>query len=146
MRDGGRGGVRVGNRDRERGRIGDVAGRIAGTSQQRVAGVRRRGRVPAHAVGSGGVLGAEQAPSSRNCTPATPTLSDALAETVTVPVTACGGRSRQRDGGRCGVRRRLLETVTVSGAELVMLPAASRARASSVWLPFVAVVVFQLTL
>ena len=50
----------VGNRDRERGRIGDVAGRIAGTSQQRVAGVRRRGRVPTHAVGSGGVLGAEQ--------------------------------------------------------------------------------------
>ena len=53
-------GLRVGNRDRERGRIGDVAGRIAGTSQQRVAGVRRRGRVPTHAVGSGGVLGAEQ--------------------------------------------------------------------------------------
>ena len=52
--------LRVGNRDRERGRIGDVAGRIAGTSQQRVAGVRRRGRVPTHAVGSGGVLGAEQ--------------------------------------------------------------------------------------
>ncbi len=37
------------------------------------------------------------------------------------------------------------EAVTVTGAEVVELPAASRARAASVWEPFPAVVVFQET-
>ena len=39
-----------------------------------------------------------------------------------------------------------LATVTVTGAEVVVLPAASRARAVSVWVPFVAVVVFHVRL
>src|SRR6266851_4055456 len=39
----------------------------------------------------------------------------------------------------------LLGTVTFTGAEVVVLPAASRATAVSVWLPAVAVVVFQAT-
>ena len=44
----------------------------------------------------------------------------------------------------CGVVL-LLETVTVTGAEVVRLPAASRAIAVSVWEPLVAVVVSQAT-
>src|SRR5688572_10754071 len=39
-----------------------------------------------------------------------------------------------------------LLTVTVTTIEMVWLPAASRARAVRVWLPFVAVAVFQETL
>src|SRR5437762_538202 len=38
-----------------------------------------------------------------------------------------------------------LLTVTATAADVVVLPAASRATAVSVWLPFVAVVVFQET-
>ena len=38
------------------------------------------------------------------------------------------------------------DTVTVTAADVVVLPAASRATAVSVWLPFVAVVVFHDTL
>ncbi len=67
------------------------------------------------------------APSSRNCTPATPTLSEALAETVTVPETVAPAAGA------------VIETVggTESGARVVALavaesaetfPAASRAR------------------
>ena len=40
------------------------------------------------------------APSSRNCTPATPRSSLALAATVTVPVTGAGGGGGERDGRR----------------------------------------------
>ena len=39
-----------------------------------------------------------------------------------------------------------LATVTVTGAEVVVLPAASRATAVSVWVPLVTVVVFHDTL
>src|SRR5690242_12665750 len=82
-------------------------------------------------------------PSSWNCTPATPTLSLALAETVIEPetVAALAGAEMETEGGVVSG----LETVTVT-EELAVLPAASRAVAVRVCAPGVAVVVFQLTL
>ena len=81
-----------------------------------------------------------------NCTPATPTLSDAEAVTEVVPETVAplpgevmltaGGVVS--DGGA-------LETVTVTVAEVVLLPAASRAVAVRECEPFATVVVFQET-
>src|SRR5439155_9674857 len=80
------------------------------------------------------------APSTLNCTPTTPTLSDAVAETATaVPdtVAPAAGAVIETVGGVVSA----LLTVTVTAAEVVVLPAASRATAVSVWLPVVAVVV-----
>src|SRR5258706_373527 len=79
-------------------------------------------------------------PSSLNCTPATATLSLALAETATVAemVAPPAGAVMETDGGVVS-----LDTVTAMPAEVVTLPAASRATAVSVWLPLVAPVVFQ---
>ena len=81
-------------------------------------------------------------PSSLNCTPATPALSAALAETVTVPdtVPAAGALSDTVGGVVSGTA---LFTVTVTAAEVVLLPAASRATAVSVCVPLVAEAVFQ---
>ena len=83
------------------------------------------------------------APSNRNCTPATATLSEALAETVT--------RST-RD--RHTVGRRVIDTVgtvvsllTVTVTLLSRSPCShgvARATAVSVWLPLVTVAEFQL--
>ena len=83
------------------------------------------------------------APSNWNCTPATPTLSLALAETVMLPetVAAFAGADIETVGGVVSA----LETVTVTEA-MEVFPAASRARALSVWLPLLTVVLFQLTL
>src|SRR2546426_2616060 len=83
------------------------------------------------------------APSSLNCTPTTPTLSVALAATVIVPATDAP------DGGVViatvgGVRSGLL-TITVTDAEVAVLPVASRAVAVSVWAPARAVVGFPET-
>jgi hypothetical protein len=89
------------------------------------------------------------APSSRNCTPATPTLSAALAVTGTVPdivspsrgdvILTVGGVVSGGGGGA-------LATVTVTGAETgLRLPAASRATAVTVCDPLLAEVVFQET-
>src|SRR6266853_2066750 len=82
------------------------------------------------------------APSILNCTPTTPTLSEALAVTLVVPETVApeagdvtlivGGVVS--DGGA-------LATVTVIGAEVVRLPAASRAIAARVCGPLPVVVV-----
>src|SRR5437899_58308 len=82
------------------------------------------------------------APSSLNCTPATPMLSEALAVTLTVPETVAPptGAVTETDGGVVS-----FETVTVTAAEVVTLPAASRATAVSVWLPLAAPSVFQET-
>src|SRR5207248_2814747 len=71
------------------------------------------------------------APSSRNCTPATPTLSDAVAETVTLaPATVAplAGAVIDTVGGVPST----LFTVTLTAADVVELPAASRATAVSV--------------
>src|SRR5439155_10273794 len=80
------------------------------------------------------------APSSLNCTPRTPTLSVALAETVIVPATeapAVGAVSETVGGA--------LSTVTVTTAEVAVFPAASRAKAVRVWAAAVEVVVFHET-
>ena len=62
------------------------------------------------------------APSSLNCTPATPTLSEALAEAVTVPATAdpeAGAVIETIGGVRSSV-------VKVKSPEVARFPAASR--------------------
>src|SRR5213083_31001 len=84
--------------------------------------------------------------SSRNCTPTTPTLSEALAVTVAVPCTVAplpgedtltvGGVVSTGGGGA-------LATVTVTGAEVLRLPTPSRATAVMVCEPLLAEVVFQ---
>ena len=83
------------------------------------------------------------APSSLNWTPTTPTLSDAVADTArVVPDTVAppAGAVTDTVGGVVS-----LLTVTVTPADVVVFPAASRATAVSVWLPLVAVVVFHVT-
>src|SRR5262249_10722750 len=70
------------------------------------------------------------APSSRNWTPTTATLSDAVAETVTlVPATVVPFTGAVTDTVG-GVESTLL-TVTETGADVVLFPAASRATAVS---------------
>src|SRR3977135_1438246 len=82
------------------------------------------------------------APSTNNCTPATPTLSDALAVTLRVPLTVAplAGAVMPTVGGVVS-----LKTVTVTAVEVVVLPAASRATAVSVCEALLAVVVSQAT-
>src|SRR5918996_428498 len=79
-------------------------------------------------------------PSSRNWIPAMPTLSEALAVTVTVFETVEPGEGdvMVTVGGDVS-----FETVTVTAPEEVTLPAASRARPVSVWAPLLALMVFQ---
>ena len=77
-------------------------------------------------------------PSSLNCTPTTPTLSEAEAETVMVPLIdrpAVGAVSETVGGA--------LSTVTLTAAEVAVFPAASRATAVRVCAALVAVVVFH---
>src|SRR5207247_438930 len=80
-------------------------------------------------------------PSTRNCTPATPTLSEAEALTVTDPDTVDpeAGAVMPTAGGVVSA----FDTVTVTGDEVVRLPAASRAVAVRVCEPLPTVVVFQ---
>src|SRR2546427_1223400 len=68
------------------------------------------------------------APSSRNCTPTTPTLSEALAVTLVLPPTVAPetGEVLLTVGAVVS-----LNTVTVTAAEVVRLPAASRATGSA---------------
>ena len=82
-------------------------------------------------------------PSNLNCTPATPTLSEALADTVTVPETVdpLAGAVMDTVGGV--VSAAVLLTVTLTGEEVLRFPAASRAMAVSVCEAFDAVVVFH---
>src|SRR6266404_451894 len=79
-------------------------------------------------------------PSTWNCTPATPTLSEAFAASVTEPDTVAPGAGEltDTDGGVVS-----LKTVIVTAAEVVRLPAASRAIAVMVCEPFVALSVFH---
>ena len=84
-------------------------------------------------------------PSTRNSTPMTPTLSEALAPIVIAPAKV------EPDAGEVmvtvgGVQSEpLLDTVTVTGLEVATLPAASRARAVRVWEPLLTVEVSQET-
>src|SRR4029077_19460636 len=79
--------------------------------------------------------------SRRNWTPATPTLSEALAVRLIVPLTVApfAGAAMLTVGGVVS-----FETVTVTAA-VVVLPAASRATAVSTCEPLLAVVVSQET-
>src|SRR4051812_22494678 len=82
-------------------------------------------------------------PSTLNWTPATPTLSDALAETVTpepATVAPSAGAVRETVGG---IWSEALLTVTFTAADVVVFPAASRATAVKAWVPLDAEVVFQ---
>src|SRR5437773_1743133 len=83
------------------------------------------------------------APSTRNCTPATPTLSEAEALTVTVPDTVApdAGALMLTAGGVVSA----FDTVMLTGDEVVRFPAASLATAVRVCEPLPTVVVFQET-
>src|SRR5204863_371698 len=81
-------------------------------------------------------------PSSRNWTPATPTLSEAVAVTVSVPLTVAPVAGAVTLTAGVVVS---FDTVTVTAAEVVVLPAASRARAVSVCDPLLALAVVQET-
>ncbi|OLE66802.1 MAG: hypothetical protein AUG09_05650 [Acidobacteria bacterium 13_1_20CM_2_68_7] len=85
-------------------------------------------------------------PSTRNCTPATPTLSEAEALTVVVPETVApdAGALMLTVGGVVSGGG-ALETVTVTGLDPYRRPSASRATAVKVCEPLLAVVVFQET-
>src|SRR6185436_724350 len=83
-------------------------------------------------------------PSSRNCTPTTPTLSLALAVTLTVALTVAPPAGALTLTVGPVVSGTALDTVTLRAAEVVWLPAASRARAVRECVPLPAVVVFQL--
>src|SRR5262245_39543431 len=73
-------------------------------------------------------------PSTLNCTPATPTLSDAVADTVTVLLTVAPLAGAENEMVGCVVSAgATLFTLTVRDAVLV-LPAASRASTWMVWL------------
>src|SRR6478609_2760885 len=74
-----------------------------------------------------------------NCTPATPMLSAAVADSVTVPETVAPPAGAVSD--TVGATLSGLLTVTVTVADVVLLPAASRATAVSAWLPFVTALV-----
>src|ERR1041384_5262296 len=83
-------------------------------------------------------------PSSLNCTPTTPTLSDADADTVTAAETDAPLAGAVNDTvGAVVPPPVLLETVTLLAADVVEFPAASRATAVSVCDPLPIVVVSQ---
>src|SRR5262245_35022138 len=88
---------------------------------------------------------ASRAPSTRNSTRVTPTASEAVADTVTVPLTVAPavGAVRETVGGVVSVGGGALLTVTPTPGALPMFPAASKARALRVWAPLAADVVFH---
>src|SRR5438874_3247776 len=99
-----------------------------------------------HLTAYGGVVTSapSAAPSSRNCTPVTATLSVAVADTMTLlPVTiAPSAGDVIATTGPTGSFR----TSTVTPAEVAVFPTASRARADRTCSPLVTVVVSQETL
>jgi hypothetical protein len=99
----------------------------------------------ATAYGALGSSPPSAAPSSVNCTPTTPTLSDALAVTVIDPLTVdpAAGDVIATDGGV--VSGTGLDTVTLTGSDVYRRPTRSRATAVRVWEPLLVVVVFQET-
>jgi len=114
-----------------------VAGGVAGARGQGIRAVGDRRGIPADGVRCGRVLGPRAAPLSKNWTPTTPTSSLALADTVTAPerLAPFAGADMATVGGVVSSA-----TVTVTLAEVVVLPAASRATALSTCVPFVAAV------
>jgi hypothetical protein len=95
-----------------------------------------------HATEYGAVVSSAPrlAPSSRNWTPATPTLSEALAETVIVPETVAPALGEvMLTVGAVVSGGAPFETVTEE--DVLLLPAASRAMAVRVWDPLLVEVV-----
>src|SRR5262245_37554199 len=97
-----------------------------------------------HAIVYGAVVTSapSAAPSSRNCTPTTPMLSDALADTVTADpdtVAPFAGAVIDTVGGVVSA----LLTVTLTAVAVAVLPAASRATAVSECTPSVAPMEFH---
>src|SRR4029450_10884545 len=78
------------------------------------------------------------APSSLTCAPAPPRLSDAFALTLSVPATVLPDA-----GAVIAIVGAMLSTVTATLAEVVTLPAASRATADTVCGPLAADAVFH---
>src|SRR5207249_366460 len=89
------------------------------------------------------------APSNLNCTPATPTLSELEAESVTAPETVqplAGGvpeLEAMEELATLLMMGAALSTVALIAALVVVFPAASRATAVRLWGPFEANVEFQ---
>jgi len=83
-------------------------------------------------------------PSRKNCTPTTPTLSLAVAETTVEPETVAplAGDVKETMGAVVSA----LLTDTVKALVVVEFPAASRALTVKEWEPLAMVVVFQETL
>ena len=82
-----------------------------------------------------------------NCTPATPTLSEAFADNVRDPASNAPAAGADSDtDGATESGGGALSTVTLTVAAVRVLPARSRAIAVRVCGPLVAVVVFQLAL
>jgi uncharacterized protein GlcG (DUF336 family) len=81
------------------------------------------------------------APSNLNCTLATPALAEAFADTVMVFATTNPllGEVIVIEGGVL-----ILDTFTTTAAEVARLPKVSDATANKVWVPFVALLEFQL--
>src|SRR5438045_3371345 len=100
--------------------------------------------VVSHEIEYGAVVSSAPtfAPSSRNWTPTTPTLSDAVALIAVVPLTVAppAGAVTLTVGAVVS-----LKTVTVTAAAVVVLPAASRAIAVSVCEVWRAVVLTHVT-
>ena len=85
-------------------------------------------------------------PSRRNCTLVTPTLSAAVALTATLaPDTVAPAAGAVTDTVGGVVSGVALETVTLTAAEVVVFPAASRATAVSECVPLLTAVVFHVT-
>jgi hypothetical protein len=82
---------------------------------------------------------------TKNATPATPTLSEAVAVTVIVADTVAplAGEVMETVGSVVSPPEVVLDTVTVTPAEVAVLPAASRARAVRTRVPFATWVVFH---
>ncbi len=85
------------------------------------------------------------APSSLNCTPTTPTLSEAFAVTLSVDETVCPAEGAVIETVGLVVSATWLLTVTETDVLVVEFPAASRATAVSVCAPFAVEVVFHET-
>ena len=105
--------------------------------------VRGSGGVPRGAVGSCGVFRSKVRAIKLELHAGNAHVSLALAETVMLPETVAAfvGVEIETVGGVVSA----FATVTVTEA-IVVLPAASRARALRVWLPLLTVALFQLTL
>ena len=131
----------VGDGDRDRWGVGSIAGAIARPRGQRVRSVGGRRRVPGDRVRRAVALGAERPAVDEEFEPCDrqivrPVRRDGDGSNTVAPPL---GEVTVTAGGVVSV----LETVTVTPAEVVVFPAASRACAVTVCDPLAAVEVFQ---